>query len=75
MARKRHAYILLALTAADDGFPLPVRVRRLLKYALRALGMKSLYVDWGGIPTPTASSGERTPGEAAQGPSTKETRL
>jgi hypothetical protein len=57
--REAH-YVLIALRATDDGFPLAQRVRRLLKYALRTLDMRSLYVDYGCIPTPTLPQEQRT---------------
>jgi hypothetical protein len=59
-ARKHHHYVLVALRAIDDGYPLAQRIKRMLKYCDRALGLRALFVDWGLIPTPTMPQEQRT---------------
>jgi hypothetical protein len=53
-----HAFILIALYARPDGYPLSLRVRRLLKFALRALGLRCLFVDWTAMQPVTNNEGE-----------------
>jgi hypothetical protein len=38
--------IKLTFKAQEDGYPVAVRVRRLLKHALRVLGLRCVAVDW-----------------------------
>jgi hypothetical protein len=63
VANKTYSYILIALRATDDGYPLAQRIKRLFKYALRALDMRSLFVDYGSIPTPTPALDARSASE------------
>jgi hypothetical protein len=52
-------FILIALHAKPDGYPLSLRIRRLLKFALRALGLRCLFVDWTAMQPLTHDEGEK----------------
>jgi hypothetical protein len=58
--------IHLTLRGKPDGFPLALRVRRLLKYAARALGLSCVAVDWKPAPTPGVPQDATKGGEAAR---------
>jgi hypothetical protein len=38
--------VLVLLTGKADGYPIAVKIRRLLKFALRCLQMRVVLIDW-----------------------------